>query len=73
MCLTVLCMGCGSAEPPGDDTPATSGTPAATATDPRRETVFDPLVGTIDRAKGVQTTVDDQAAEVRRRLEQAER
>jgi hypothetical protein len=35
--------------------------------------VFDPLVGTIDRAKDVQKTVDDQAAEQRRRLEEAER
>jgi hypothetical protein len=74
MCLTVLCAGCGSTEPPAADTPASTGTPAAAATSPtRRETVFDPLVGTIDRAKGVQTTVDDQAAEVRRRVEQAER
>jgi len=32
---------------------------------PRRETVFEPLVGTIDRANGVQQTIDDQAAERR--------
>jgi hypothetical protein len=37
------------------------------------ETVFDPLVGTLDRARGVQQTVDDQAAEMRRRLEEQER
>ncbi len=40
---------------------------------PRRETVFDPLTSTIERAQGVQQTVDAQAAEQRRRLEQAER
>jgi hypothetical protein len=41
--------------------------------DAKRESVFDPLVGTIDRAKDVQKTVDEQAAEQRRRLEEAER
>jgi hypothetical protein len=35
--------------------------------------VFDPLVGTLERAEGVQQTVDQQAAELRRRLEEAER
>jgi hypothetical protein len=39
----------------------------------RRETVFDPLTSTIDRAEGVQQTVDQQAAEQRRRIEDAER
>jgi hypothetical protein len=39
----------------------------------RRETVFDPLTSTIGRAQGVQQTVDEQAAEQRRRIEQAER
>lgn len=39
----------------------------------RRETVFDPLTSTIDRAQGVQQTVDEQAAEQRRRIEDAER
>jgi hypothetical protein len=63
--LAVFCVGCSKAEPPADKTPdANAG---------RRETVFDPMVGTIDRAKGVQTTVDEQAAELRRRVEQAER
>jgi hypothetical protein len=62
--LAILCAGCGSADPPAEDTAAANA---------RRETVFDPMVGTIDRAKGVQTTVDDQAAELRRRVEQAER
>jgi hypothetical protein len=42
-------------------------------TAPRRETVFDPLTSTIDRAEGVQQTVDQQAAEQRRRIEEAER
>jgi hypothetical protein len=38
-----------------------------------RPTVFDPLTSTIDRAQGVQQTVDEQAAEQRRRIEAAER
>lgn len=38
-----------------------------------RPTVFDPLTSTIDRAEGVQQTVDRQAAEQRRRIEDAER
>jgi hypothetical protein len=40
---------------------------------PRRETVFDPLTSTIGRAQGVQQTSDQQAAEQRRRIEEAER
>jgi hypothetical protein len=39
----------------------------------QRENVFDPLTSTIDRAEGVQQTVDEQAAEQRRRIEEAER
>jgi len=39
----------------------------------RRETVFDPLTSTIGRAEGVQQTVDQQAAEQRKRIEDAER
>jgi hypothetical protein len=38
-----------------------------------RPTVFDPLTSTLDRAQGVQQTVDQQAAEQRRRIEDAER
>jgi hypothetical protein len=51
--------------------------PAARAREPetaqKRETVFDPLTSTIDRAEGVQHTVDEQAAEQRRRIEEASR
>ena len=39
----------------------------------RRPTVFDPMTSTISRAEGVQQTVDEQAAEQRRRIEEAER
>lgn len=39
----------------------------------RRPTVFDPMTSTIGRAEGVQQTVDQQAAEQRRRIEDAER
>jgi hypothetical protein len=57
---------CGGSEPPAAErVEAAEQKPAPTA--------FDPLVGTIDRAKGVQSTVDDQAAEQRRRIEAAER
>ena len=36
------------------------------------ETVFDPLTETMDRAQDVQRLVDEQAEEMRRRLEEAE-
>jgi hypothetical protein len=55
--LVALLAGCGSQEPPPEPQP----------------NVFEPLTGTLDRAEGVQQTVDDQAAELRRRLEEAER
>lgn len=55
--------GCTSSEPPSEE-------PKETA---RTETVFDPLVGTVDRARGVQQTIDDQAAERRRQIEEQER
>jgi hypothetical protein len=74
MCVAILCAGCGNAEPPPSGTGAASETAASpAASGVRRETVFDPMVGTIDRAKGVQATLDDQAADVRRRVEEAER
>lgn len=63
-----LCVlaACGSSNPPAP--------PAKEAATPERApSVFDPWVGTIDRAKGVQNTVNDQAAEQRRRIEEAER
>ena len=52
--------GCGGSEPANE--------PAEP-----RVSAFDPLTSTIDRAQGVQQTVDQQAAEQRRRLEEAER
>ena len=70
--LASLMAGCGgSASSSGETTKAP---PAAAQKAPeRRETVFDPWVGTIDRAKGVQSTVDEQAAEQRRKIEEATR
>ena len=68
----LLVAGSGNVSPPAADTakrPADSARPQAE----RRETVFDPWIGTIDRAKGVQNTVDDQAAEQRRKIEEATR
>lgn len=69
--VVLLVAGCGSSSPP----PAaeTAKKPADTAQPERRETVFDPWIGTIDRAKGVQSTVDEQAAEQRRKIEEASR
>ena len=53
----VLLAGCGpDPEPPEDE----------------RQSTFDPLVETLDRAEAVQQTVDQQAAELRRRVEEAE-
>jgi len=70
--LVTVIAGCGdSAQPSGDTVkaqPAVAQKPAE-----RRETVFDPWVGTIDRAKAVQKTVDEQAAEQRRKIEEAAR
>ena len=53
--------GCGGSQAPDE--------PAEPPTENARPTVFDPLTSTIDRAQGVQQTVDDQAAELRRRVE----
>jgi hypothetical protein len=61
--VVLVVAGCGAS-----DEPAQPEEPAAP-----RETVFDPLTSTIDRAEGVQQTVDEQAAEQRRRIEQASR
>lgn len=58
--LAVALTACGSSQPPPQE-----------AKPQRKETVFDPLTSTIDRAKGVQQTVDDQAAEQRKKIEAA--
>jgi hypothetical protein len=55
--LVALLAGCGNQEPPPEP----------------RQNVFEPLTVTLDRAEGVQQTLDGQAAERRRRLEEAER
>ena len=68
MLIAIACLvsGCGGAE----DSAQPAAEPQAA---PRRETVFDPLTSTIDRAEGVQQTVYEQAAEQRRRVEEASR
>lgn len=66
--LALALTGCGG-ESSGD---GAAGQVAA----PPRETVFDPLVESAERARAVQQTVEQRAAEQRRaleRLEQAER
>jgi predicted small lipoprotein YifL len=60
--LALALAACGGSQPPPQD-----------QTPPRKQTVFDPLTSTIDRAKGVQQTVDEQAAEQRKKLEAAEK
>jgi hypothetical protein len=60
--LAAVITACGSAPPPPQEQKP-----------PRKETVFDPLTSTIDRAKGVQQTVDDQAREQRKQIEAAEK
>jgi len=63
LALALSVAGCGGEDPaePLREAPAP------------RPTVFDPLTSTIGRAQGVQQTVDEQAAEQRRRIEEAER
>jgi hypothetical protein len=65
--LALGMSGCG-----GRDVPAERATERREPPE-RRETVFDPMTSTIGRAQGVQQTVNDQAAEQRRRIEDAER
>ena len=50
-----------------------SSPPAPEQKPQRKESVFDPWTGTIERAKGVQQTVDDQAAAQRKKIEEATR
>lgn len=57
--------GCGG--PDSHDEPALGASP------PARDGVFDPLVQSVDRAQAVQQTVDAEAAEQRRRIEEAEK
>jgi hypothetical protein len=72
LAIASLIAGCGGSAQPSAS--AAKAQPAAAQKAPeRRETVFDPWVGTIDRAKGVQNTVDEQAAEQRRKIEEATR
>ena len=64
--IVLIAGGCSGSEEPAERVAQ----PEATQ---RRETVFDPLTSTIGRAEGVQQTVDEQAAEQRRRIEEASR
>jgi hypothetical protein len=59
--------GCGGADEPAGRAVERRDAPE------RRESVFDPMTSTIGRAQGVQQTVDEQAAEQRRRIEDAAR
>lgn len=65
--IAVMLVGCGGSEPTEQASEPREQSP------PRRETVFDPLTSTIGRAEGVQQTVDEQAAEQRRRIDEASR
>jgi hypothetical protein len=70
--LAAFVTGCGGSASPSVETTKAPAVTAQKAPE-RRETVFDPWVGTIERAKGVQNTVDEQAAEQRRKIEEASR
>jgi hypothetical protein len=59
-----LMLGCGGPEAQDE--------PAVPPVENAPPSVFDPLTSTIDRAQGVQQTVDEQAATLRRRVEEAE-
>ena len=61
--LAMVLTACGSSPPP----------PPQEQKPQRKETVFDPLTGTIDRAKSVQQTVDEEAAAQRKKIEDAEK
>lgn len=65
--VVVSIAACDERESPSAADPA-SATPAPN----RAESVFDPLVGTIERAESVQQTVDERAAEQRRLIEELE-
>jgi hypothetical protein len=58
--VVVLLAGCGESTAP-DRAPAEE-----------RETVFDPLTDTLDRAAGVEDTVRERSEELRRRIEESE-
>ena len=66
--ILLTIAGCG-----GSEEPTAQASERAEPAAPPRETVFDPLTSTIGRAEGVQQTVDDQAAEQRRRIDEAAR
>jgi hypothetical protein len=63
--LAFTLAGCGGPEPAESEAPRERAAP--------RPSVFDPMTSTVDRAESVQQTVDEQAAEQRRRIEAAER
>jgi hypothetical protein len=62
----LLISGCGSPDSAGESQPE----PAAPAK--KEEGVFDPLVGTLDRAKAVEDTGTNRKEEMDRRLEEVE-
>jgi hypothetical protein len=46
--------------------------PEVTRDAPRDPSVFDPMISTIERAEGVEQTLQDSAADRRRQIEEAE-
>ena len=72
LAAALLVAGCGSESAPSAET-AKRPTDSARPQPERRETVFDPWVGTINRAKGVQNTLDEQAEEQRRKIDEQAR
>jgi hypothetical protein len=65
LCVLAACLigGCGDES---DDARDESGGSSAS----ERETVFDPLTGTLDRARGVENTILDSAEDRRRQIDE---
>lgn len=71
--LIVSILVAASASCDGGNTPARSESePSDQAAPARDSNVFTPLTDTIDRAESVQSTVDEHAAELERRIEEDE-
>ena len=64
--FAVCLAGCGGADE-ADEADAES-----RVSEEPRETVFDPLTETLERAEGVEDTLREQSEELRRRVEEAE-
>jgi hypothetical protein len=69
--LTIVCLaalaGCGQSADVQQESSSAAG-----AEETERDSVFDPLTETLDRAEGVEDTLREHSEELRRRIEEAE-